>query len=247
VPAVRPAGVASRADSLAPVPDKVLGVDACRTGWVGVVPDPGRTAAFFARTIAELVAAADVGGEVAVVAIDMPIGLADSGRRRADLQARQAAGARRSSVFLTPVRAALQAPDHATAVRVNQELAGEGISIQAFSLRSKVLEVDTWVRIQTRRVVEVHPEVSFAEMAGTPLSGSKVTWAGVEQRRGLLAAAGIRLAGELGLAGGAARVDDVLDAAAAAWTARRVAAGVAKSLPDPPDRYGDGLPCAIWV
>jgi predicted RNase H-like nuclease len=225
----------------------VLGVDACRTGWVGVVPDPGRTAAYFARTVAELVSVADAGGEVVVVAIDIPIGLADAGRRRADLQARQAAGVRRSSVFLTPVRAALQAHDHVTAVRVNQELAGEGISIQAFSLRAKILEVDAWVRTQTRRVVEVHPEVSFAEMAGTPLSCGKATWAGVEQRRELLAAAGIRLAGDLGVAGRAARVDDVLDAAAAAWTARRVAAGTARSLPSPPDRYGDGLPCAIWV
>lgn len=42
-----------------------------------------------------------------------------------------------------------------------------------------------------------------------------------------------------------APLDDVLDAAAAAWSARRILAGVAKSLPDPPELV-DGYPVAIW-
>jgi predicted RNase H-like nuclease len=42
-------------------------------------------------------------------------------------------------------------------------------------------------------------------------------------------------------------VDDVLDAAVAAWTARRVALGTARSLPSPPEDVGDGWPTAIWV
>jgi len=66
-------------------------------------------------------------------------------------------------------------------------------------------------------------------------------------RRRLLATAGLRLCGDLGLAGLDVGVDDVLDAAVAAWTARRVLAGEAVSLPDPPERFGDGLPAAIWV
>ncbi|NUP38908.1 MAG: DUF429 domain-containing protein, partial [Streptomyces sp.] len=50
---------------------------------------------------------------------------------------------------------------------------------------------------------------------------------------------------ELGPAG---RVppDDVLDAAAAAWSAHRIALGTAASLPDPPETTRDGLPVAIW-
>lgn len=225
----------------------VLGVDGCRSGWIGIVPHAGGALGYFGATIAELVAAADPAGEAAVVAIDIPIGLPDAGPRRADIEARAAIGARRASVFLTPARAALRAADHAAAVRISRELTGEGVSIQAFSLRAKIFEVDSWVRTQPRRVVEVHPELSFAQMAGAPLAHSKVTWAGVERRRALLAAAGIDLAGELGDAGRAARVDDVLDAAAAAWTARRVAAGTAVCRPSRPEVYSDGLPCAIWA
>jgi predicted RNase H-like nuclease len=84
-------------------------------------------------------------------------------------------------------------------------------------------------------------------MAGGWLFESKATWAGVERRQELLAAANNRLAGDLGTTGRMARVDDVLDAAAAAWSARGVAAGDAVPLPNPPETYSDGLPCAIWV
>jgi predicted RNase H-like nuclease len=230
---------------------RVLGADACKAGWVGVVLDDvtgtvGVTV-MFAKTIDELAKLAEADGPLDAVGVDMPIGFPDTGRRRADRLAREAVGPRRSSVFLTPVRAALEAGDHATAVRVSQELTGDGISIQAYSLRTKLFEVDAWVRATDLHVVEVHPEVSFARMAGAPLPDSKITWAGAERRRTLLAGAGIRLAGELGLAGRLARVDDVLDAAAAAWSACRVSAKAAVSLPDPPDTHSDGLPCAIWV
>nr|WP_255371982.1 DUF429 domain-containing protein [Cellulosimicrobium sp. CUA-896] len=156
-------------------------------------------------------------------------------------------GALRSSVFMTPVRAALSAPDHATAVRVNREHAGEGISIQAFALRVKLLQVDAWVRTTRVRVVEAHPEVSFARMHGAALTSRKSTWAGGEARRRLLAEQGVVLAGELGLEGEDTGADDVLDAAAAAWTARRVARGEAVPLPDPPEVFDDGWPAAIWV
>jgi predicted RNase H-like nuclease len=44
-----------------------------------------------------------------------------------------------------------------------------------------------------------------------------------------------------------ADVDDMLDAGAAAWTARRVARGEARTLPDPPETFSDGLSCAIWI
>ncbi|WP_414635622.1 DUF429 domain-containing protein [Actinophytocola sp.] len=65
-------------------------------------------------------------------------------------------------------------------------------------------------------------------------------------RHRLLATAGIALDSDLGDTGGPAGVDDVLDAAVCAWTARRVANGQARSSPDPPQVFSDGLPCAIW-
>ncbi|WP_069385362.1 DUF429 domain-containing protein [Cellulosimicrobium cellulans] len=232
--------------------DRVLGVDACRAGWVGVVLDDGagdttRVEAYVATTIDAVVARASERGGLDAVAVDIPIGLPDAGRRRADILARAEIGPLRSSVFMTPVRPALLAPDHATAVRINRERANEGISVQAFALRVKLLQVDAWVRTARVPVVEAHPEVSFARMHGGPLTSRKATWAGGEVRRRLLAEQGVVLAGELGLSGLDAGPDDVLDAAAVAWTARRVARGEAASLPDPPEVFENGWPAAIWV
>jgi len=226
---------------------RVLGADACKPGWVGIVLDGARVEAHFGVTIADLVAAAETARPVAVVGVDIPIGLPDTGRRAADELARVRAGVRRASVFMTPVRRALLAADHTEAVRLNRSAAGEGVSAQAYGLRTKILDVDAWVRDQARRVVEVHPELSFTAMAGGPLPSGKTTWAGIEQRRELLADAGISLVGDLGLPGRMARVDDILDAAAAAWSARRVAAGTAVCLPAEPEVFGDGLPAAIWT
>ncbi|GAA3594751.1 DUF429 domain-containing protein [Kribbella ginsengisoli] len=246
---------------------RVLGVDACKAGWVGVLRTDGQTTALVAPTIAELVKQAEqpqppapnatqplataAGRQppepIAVIAIDMPIGLPDTAPRQADLLARAAIGRLSSSVFTTPVRAALQAPTHGEAVLVNRELTGQGLSIQAYGLRAKLFEVDEWIRRATTRVVEVHPEVSFAYLAGAPLTVRKSTWSGAERRRALLADAGIQLSGDLGLAGHAVGVDDVLDAGAAAWSALRVAEGNAISLPNPPQTFTDGWPAAIWV
>jgi len=229
---------------------RVLGVDACRAGWVGIVLSAGDPQPYVAPTIRELAEQAAVDGPVGVVAIDIPIGLADTGRRRADQLAREALGRRWPSLFITPVREAVQAGDFPAALAANRRLAGEGISRQAFALAAKILDVDGWLRgisPPPATVVEAHPELSFAELAGAPLAVPKSTWAGAERRRALLAQAGIILAGDLGRAGEQAGVDDVLDAAVAAWTAQRVSQGTARRLPDPPETFSDGLPCAIWT
>jgi len=72
-----------------------------------------------------------IDGPVEVVAIDIPIGLPDAGPRQADDLASAAVGARWPSVFKTPVREALQAPDQVAAIAINRRLAGAGVSAQA--------------------------------------------------------------------------------------------------------------------
>jgi predicted RNase H-like nuclease len=126
---------------------------------------------------------------------------------------------------------------------MNRTTAGEGISTQAFNLKPKPHEVETLAFTRAYRVVEVHPEVSFARIAGGPLTPSKKTAEGQRTRRKLLASVGIMV--ETAIAG--AGVDDVLDAAAAAWSGRRILSGEADPLPDPPEVFGDGWPSAIWV
>lgn len=226
----------------------VLGVDACRGGWAGLLMEgDGSVRGVFAADISTLAARAASQAQVAVIAVDMPIGLPDTGTRAADERARAAVGPRWQSVFLTPVRAALGESTHAAASRRSRELTGRGISQQAFALARRIIEVDEWVRTTTTPVIEVHPEVSFAAMAGIPLAHSKKTWAGAALRRGLLAREGIHLADDLGEVGAKAAVGDVFDAAVAAWSARRYLAGVARCYPDPPEVFGDGLQSAIWA
>ncbi len=226
---------------------RVLGVDACPAGWVGIAIGPGGIQAYVEELVADLVAAAALDGPLDAVGVDIPIGLMTNAPRQADLLAAARIGGLRSSVFTTPVRAALQAPDHATASALNRERAGFGVSVQAYGLGRRIFEVEQWSRSTSLNVREVHPEVSFAELAGAPLADRKNSWAGVQRRQALLAAAGLVLEGDLGLAGRAAKVDDVLDAAAAAWTAGRIATGTARPIPDPPEASDDGWPAAIWV
>lgn len=226
---------------------RVLGADACPAGWVGIALSAGGVQAYVHAEIAGLVALASADGELAAVGIDIPIGLADTGLRQADVLARKAAGPRWASVFMTPVRPALSEPDHLQASALNRQLAGSGISRQAFNLRDKILQVDRWLPTAPCSVVEVHPELCFAEMAGAGLADSKSTWAGAATRHQLLAAQAIELSGDLGLGRQQVGVDDVLDAAAVAWTARRFAAGAARCLPSEPERFSDQIDCAIWT
>jgi predicted RNase H-like nuclease len=226
---------------------RVLGVDACKAGWVGIALSDGAVRAYFAAGISDLAEQASSGGRWISSRSTCRSGCPDAGRRRADVLAREMVGPLWASVFMTPVRPALAEEDYAAATAVNAQLAGEGISRQAHGLRTKILHVDQWVRQAQQRVVEVHPEASFACLAGGPLTVRKSTWAGVVRRWQLLARAGITLDDELGLAGEKAGIDDILDAAVVAWTALRVARGRARSIPDPPELFSDELPCSIWT
>ena len=89
---------------------RVIGVDACKRGWVGVTSD---LRGYICATIDQLVATADGDGELEVAAIDIPIGLPLTGTRQAGVLARGLVGKRKSSVFPTPIRSGLLATSHA--------------------------------------------------------------------------------------------------------------------------------------
>ncbi len=182
-----------------------------------------------------------------VIAIDIPIGIPTAGVRAADVLARAFVGARRSSVFLTPVREAIKAQTHALATRAAFARTGAGISQQAYALGMKILEVEQWLPSSPGPVYEVHTEVSFAVMLGAPAQASKKTWAGMVERRRALEAAGISLDRIDDVAAVRASVDDMLDAAVAAWSAARIARGTARSFPDPPALDAAGKRVAIWT
>src|SRR5687767_460784 len=76
-------------------------------------------------------------------------------------------------------------------------------------------------------------------MNGGPLDWPKHTYRGAIVRRQLLESVGCQLPLDLA-EGNSAPTDDVLDAAAAAWSAARIAAKHHVSLPDPPERFRTG-------
>jgi predicted RNase H-like nuclease len=227
----------------------VLGVDSCPSGWVGISIGDDGLAAWFGRTLAEVVAAAETGGPLACVGVDIPLGLPDLGRRRADAEVRALLSPRGSCVFDALTRVAYEAATHAEANALQRTQTGKGLSQQAYRLGLKVLDANAFAVLGTHMVIEAHPELCFARMGDGVVRAGKKTWAGQQRRRALLAAQGIDVdqvgtAGEAGLRAGP---DDLLDAAAVAWTAARYVEGKASSYPDVPEVFSDGLPAAIWV
>jgi predicted RNase H-like nuclease len=230
--------------SPAPLPAAaaVIGVDGCRAGWVGVHWSVDDTAAVLvAGTMLELVGGLVAAhGPVDVVGVDIPLHLPTDAPRAAEREARRRLPGRASTVFGSPSSAAIDAPDYAEANRLNREATGLGLSRQAFGLFPAIRDARAWLAGRPEvRVEEVHPESSFAELAGEPLLERKKTADGAARRRALLVEVGLTLPL---VAPRGAGLDDLLDAGAAAWSARRVAQGTAVRLPEDP---ADGAP--IWV
>lgn len=221
-----------------------VGIDACPGGWVGVVlGSEGVREAVHGATLDTVAAHVP---DATAFGVDIPIGLPVAGPRAADDAARRFLGPRRSSVFATPVLPALRAPTHAEASALSRHLTGRGVSYQAYALAPKILEADRWVSGIDVPVWEVHPEVSFAVLLGHPARASKKTWSGLRERLDALERAGVVLGALPGA--GRAGPDDVVDAAAAAWSTARLLRGEGVSFPDPPDvDPTTGRAVAIWA
>lgn len=229
------------------------GVDGFKLGWVVAFLEDGRSGLRARIALAErFEEVRDCTADCEAVGIDIPIGLSDDGGRECDSAARGILGERASSVFPAPVRAVLAAKTHQEANRISRRAAQVGITAQAFALVPKIREVDEVItrRLQAR-MFEVHPELCFQQAlnGGKPLGFPKRSAIGAVQRLRLLQAVGIdahglvsewelsaarRLAGKVGL-------DDLLDALAAAWTARRKVQGLAKDVTETAERDGKGL------
>ena len=206
-------------------PATVAGIDGCRGAWVVVrVAAPGDPG-----TVERVVDLAGVlldlaSSRLAAVGIDVPIGLPAAGRRRCDVEARAMIGARRGSVFPAPVRDVLGSADYEEAVRRSRAITGVGISRQVFGILPKIHEVDGVVTPELqRRLVEVHPEVSFTCLAGAPMTCHKAHPRGRVERLAALRHAFPDIDDHAVPSG--TRPDDVLDAFVAAWSARRWVAG----------------------
>ncbi|MEJ7839342.1 MAG: DUF429 domain-containing protein [Thermomicrobiales bacterium] len=229
----------------------VAGVDGCPDGWVAAVVDVEtltlkfRVFATFRELVAELEDAVAIG-------IDIPIGLMSCGSRQADTLARKRLPGKTSSVFSAPHPEVRRIQDYATANARSKQLIGKGLTIQCFHILRKIAEVnDEMTPDMQARIIEVHPEVSFAEMNEKPILLKKGRVCGFNERAALLRSkSGLALIPDWKEAknvvpGMTVRPDDTLDAIVAAWTALRFSRGEASRVPKEPEIGFGGLRAEI--
>ena len=221
---------------------QVVGVDGCKKGWIAVATKNGRFSE--ARLFSDFGTLVKHFADAKVIAVDMPIGLPSANSRPADDEAKKKLEKHTASVFLTPPRKVLEQPTYKEARRVAESEFNQGVSAQAYALRKKIFEIDS-ITAEDHRIFEVHPEVSFRAMAKRSLKWKKKTWNGLLERRALLRRAGVKLPDNLGEDGSKVGPDDVVDAAAAAWSAFRIARREAESLPEGLNPLRQRSP-AIW-
>ncbi len=232
-------------------PAWVMGLDGCKAGWAGVMVDLNGIEAPRRAVFERFQDAYDWGAQV--IAVDMPIGFEEHPSsppgRACERQARQLLGARRSSVFPSPLRIALSASDYAQANQLNRAAGGQGLSRQAFNLFPKIREIDAVMTPDLSRgvVFETHPEVSFAVLSGAPAVHRKKARAGRLERLDLLIREGLpeALFEHHPFKSSLCAPDDLVDAGLCVLTAQRIAAGEARRLPDSPPEDGQGLIMAI--
>jgi predicted RNase H-like nuclease len=238
----------------------LAGVDGCRSGWVAAFVRPAGEEARvrIVPRFADVLAAPEA---PEIVAVDIPIGLPDRigpDGRGPERAIRLLLGARQSSVFSVPPRAAIFALDFgaACAAALASSEPPRKVSKQLFMIAPKIREVDACLRTDpaaAARVFEVHPELAFWRLNGQRAldEPKKVKGRcyepGLALRRRLLIDAGLPRVAVNGDPPKGAGPDDLLDALACAAIARRIYAGDARPFPDPFERDAFGLPMAIWA
>lgn len=206
-----------------------LGIDGYPRGWVAALREDDDVT-WLTCTVHDIgrLLADDV-----VVGVDMPIGLVQTGWRECDRLAKAELGDARSRVFMTPPRRVLElgldAPNEQVQA-LSRQLTGQGTSRQALALSERILALDSELTTARASVIEVHPELSFAELAGRPLA-SKKTARGVGERLTSLHSWLPRIDAALSDAPADVPTDDALDALIALWSAERWRDRTARTLP----------------
>ena len=231
------------------LPITAYGVDGCKAGWFCIALDPaGEIKWFVIAALGELVTMAEDSDRIFV---DIPIGLSDgAGERLCDKEARRKLGfPRSSSVFRSPVRAALDSGNYEEAKQISREVTGSALSKQTWAIMPKIREADELLRgcAKARRIVrEVHPEICFWALAGEkPMTHNKKKRKGSGDRIAVLEDLRPSTSGEFRricnvFPRNKVAPDDILDAMAAAITASGDPA-VLLTLPEQPLQDSCGL------
>jgi predicted RNase H-like nuclease len=245
----------------------LIGLDGCKNGWIGAASELGdltNVRLIKIRSFDDLFGA--FGASPGVVAVDMPVGLVNDGSRAVEGAARKILGSQASSIFTPPERILLEfaslnghlespyPSSYDDSYNVVNDWAGNfldhGVQRQAFGIYGKIAEIDRYMTAERDpRVHEAHPELIFREMNNGDQLPPKRQAEGVESRTALLADKMGVDAGLLSVGGDdsvKSNRDDELDALALLWTAKRIATGEARRIPEVVDFDPVGLDMAMW-
>jgi predicted RNase H-like nuclease len=180
-----------------------------------------------------------------MVAIDMPIGLPNTGVRQCDLAAKVYLGPGRNRVFTGVRRPLLQHVDNFGNANLWAKKDGRGISIQLFCILPKIAELDQYLlgRSAAFPIRETHPELVFQGINNGQYLPQKKTTEGRQLRRDLIYAHGFSQIDDwLGsIKGTGAKADDLLDACACV-----IAAKSQRRIECAEEYDACGLPMEMW-
>jgi predicted RNase H-like nuclease len=227
----------------------VIGIDGAPGGWLAVIW--GKTITH--RLFTNLQDVLQLGAEI--IAIDMPIGIPEFSGRAAESVARLMLKGKASSIFSVPVRAAIEnetaSYNEACLINMQNSLPPKKFSKQSFGIFPKMRELDHIITPALQaRIHEVHPELSFAEMNnGQAVLSKKSKAEGRNERIQLLNKSDFpwaQVPNSTYLKKDVAD-NDIVDACACAWSARRILEGRAVSIPDQIEKDARGLVMSIKV
>lgn len=169
----------------------VIGIDGCRTGWCVATFEHDQLQVGLYRTLDEIIKDSD---RPSAILIDTPIGLGDKTLTRdVDIFARDVLKPiRHQSIFMPPVREALQAGSYEAAKAINQSITGKMISIQSWNIAQKIKDADSFLlrRPEYKSIVhEAHPEICFTYLnqGRIPVNRKNATnGCGIEERLNIL-------------------------------------------------------------
>ena len=238
------------------------GIDGCKRGWFCAGLGRNGECDYFAESDIESAhrQIKERGGEIAL--IDIPIGLRnDDKERECDREARRFVVTRKSSVFRTPCRQAIEAyktgADKQDSIEKgrneSRQVANMSLPCQTWCIADKIAETDDFLRRRKGgvRIREVHPEVCFCALKGAPLvRGKKTKRDRAEERRKILNQSRVLPCDAWDIVQDVRREyfvkqvanDDILDALAAAVTAKLGEANGYETLTENTPEYSTGLP-----
>ena len=136
----------------------VIGIDGCKAGWISSKMEEDHSLSF--HIIENLEDDYLKQSNLSYIGIDIPLELALTGKRLAEIEARSLLKKRACTIFSPPTLNALRAKDYIDACEINFKECGKRISKQSWNLFPKIKEAQKFSKnnlISKLSVFESHP------------------------------------------------------------------------------------------